>query len=350
MPEVPAGDIGAVAKLGDTATGDTLAPKGTPVVVPPPRAAGAGAVDRHPPQVQGRRGQADDRACTACRTRTRPSHVRRDDETHQTLLSGMGETHLAIVTERLHRKFGVEVETEDVKVPYRETITGDGRGRGQVQEADRRPRPVRRGLPAVEPLERGGGFEFVDKIVGGAIPRQFIPAVEKGIAETMSTGGVFGYPVVDVRVTVLRRQVPLGRLVGDELQDGGLARASGRPWPRPARCCSSRSRCSRSPCPLDVPGRRHGRPQLPAGPGAGHRGGRQRRADDHRPGADVGDPALRHRPALDHRRAGPVHRRATTTTTRSRPTSSTRWPRPTASERPSRLRGVRVRLRPVSAG
>ena len=99
-----------------------------------------------------------------------------------------------------------------------------GRGRGQVQEADRRPRPVRGGVLRVEPLERGGGFEFVDAIVGGAIPRQFIPAVEKGVRETMTTGGIYGYPVVDVRVTLLRRQVPRGRLVGDELQDGGLAR------------------------------------------------------------------------------------------------------------------------------
>ena len=111
----------------------------------------------------------------------------------------MGETHLAIALEQLTRKFGVEVDTEDVRVPYRETITGDGRGRGQVQEADRRPRPVRRGVVDVEPLPRGGGFEFVDKIVGGAIPRQFIPAVEKGIEETMARGGVYGYPVVDVQ-------------------------------------------------------------------------------------------------------------------------------------------------------
>ena len=125
--------------------------------------------------------------------------VRRDDETHQTLLSGMGETHLAITAERLPRKFGVEVETEEVAV----ALPGDhheaGRGRGQVQEADRRPRPVRRGHPSGRAARAGRRLRLRRQIVGGAIPRQFIPAVEKGIDEAMATAGVFGYPVVDVQ-------------------------------------------------------------------------------------------------------------------------------------------------------
>ena len=201
VPDLPAGDIGAVAKLADLTTGDTLAPKGTPVVVTPlelpepvlsiavlPRSKG----DEDKLMTGLHRLQEEDPAL----------HVRRDDETHQTLLSGMGDTHLAMVTERLSRKFGVEVETEGVRVPFRETITrlADAEGKHKKQTGGHGQFGV--AFLKVEPLPRGGGFEFVDKIVGGAIPRQFIPAVEKGVIETMSTGGVHGFPVVDVRVTL----------------------------------------------------------------------------------------------------------------------------------------------------
>jgi len=118
------------------------------------------------------------------------------------LLSGMGETHLAIVVERLARKFGVEVLTEDVKVPYRETITGTAEAEGKYKKQAGGHGQFGVAFIRIEPLERGGGFQFEDKIVGGAIPRQFIPAVEKGIGETMSRGGHYGHPVVDVRVTL----------------------------------------------------------------------------------------------------------------------------------------------------
>jgi len=201
VPEVPAGDIGAVAKLSDTSTGDTLAPKGTPVLIPPiepptpvlsvaikPKSKG----DEDKLMTGLHRLQEEDAAL----------HVRRDDETHQTLLSGMGETHLALVTDKLARKFGVEVETEEVRVPYRETITGAAEAEGKHKKQTGGHGQFGVAFLKVEPLDRGGGFEFVDKIVGGAIPRQFIPAVEKGVIETMSSGGVFGYPIVDLRVTL----------------------------------------------------------------------------------------------------------------------------------------------------
>ena len=200
VSEVPAGDIAAVAKLSETATGDTLAPKGTPVLVEPPAPLSPVLSIAIRPKSKGdedklmtglHRLQDEDPALT----------VRRDDETHQTVLAGMGETHLAIVTERLQRKFGVEVDVEDLQVPFRETITktaeAEGKykkqtgGHGQFGVADIR----------IEPLERGTGFQFADAIVGGAIPRQFIPAVEKGIVESMQQGGIHGYPVVDVKVT-----------------------------------------------------------------------------------------------------------------------------------------------------
>ena len=198
---LPAGDLGAVSKLSDTSTGDTLAPKGTPVTVPatePPVPVLSVAIlpkskgDEDKLMTGLHRLQDEDRAL----------FIRRDDETHQTILSGMGETHLSIVTERLHRKFGVEVQTEDVKVAYRETITGTAEAEGKYKKQTGGHGQFGVAFLRVEPLERGGGFEFVDKIVGGSIPRQFIPAVEKGVAETMVTAGVFGYPVVDVRVTV----------------------------------------------------------------------------------------------------------------------------------------------------
>jgi elongation factor G len=112
----------------------------------------------------------------------------------------MGETHLQIVVERLARKFGVEVETEDVKVPYRETITKPAEAEGKYKKQTGGHGQFGVAHLKIEPLERGAGFEFVDQIVGGAIPRQFIPAVQKGVEEAMATGGVYGYPVVDVRV------------------------------------------------------------------------------------------------------------------------------------------------------
>ena len=147
LSEVTAGDIGAVAKLSDTATGDTLAPKGTPVVVstiqaPEPalsiasRPRSKGDEDKLP--IGLHRLQDEDPAL----------RVERNDETQQTLLAGNGrDPPRRSSLERLARKFGVEVNTEEVRVPYRETITARGRGGGQVQEADRWPRPVRRRIP-----------------------------------------------------------------------------------------------------------------------------------------------------------------------------------------------------------
>ena len=201
LSEVPAGDIAAVAKLGDTTTGDTLAPKGTPVRVPaatPPEPVLSVAIK---PRSKG----DEDKLMTALQKlqdEDRALHVRRDDETHQTLLAGMGETHLAIVTERLQRKFGVEVDQEEVQVPYRETITKHSEAEGKYKKQTGGHGQFGVAFLRLEPRERGAGFEFADEIVGGAIPRQFIPAVEKGVAETMARGGAYGYPVVDVKVTV----------------------------------------------------------------------------------------------------------------------------------------------------
>ncbi|MCX7621308.1 MAG: elongation factor G, partial [Acidimicrobiales bacterium] len=201
VPAVPAGDIAAVAKLSKTATGDTLAPKGKPVIVPPieiPEPVLAVAVVA--------RTQADEDKLANALHRLQEEDpalvVERNDETKQTLLKGMGDAHLQITLEKLERKFGVAVDTEEVKVPYRETITGTAEAEGKYKKQSGGHGQFGVCNLRIEPLERGAGFEFIDQIVGGAIPRQFIPAVQKGIEETMAEGGVYGFPVVDVRVTL----------------------------------------------------------------------------------------------------------------------------------------------------
>ncbi|HLG91792.1 MAG TPA: elongation factor G, partial [Acidimicrobiales bacterium] len=195
-----AGDIVAVPKLTHTATGDTLAPKGTPVVVPaPPVEAPALAIAIRPKS----KGD-EDKLMTGLRRLQEedPALVlERVDETHQTILRGTGETHLAIACERLQRKFGVEVLTEPVLVPYRETITQPAEAEGKYKKQTGGHGQFGVASIRIAPLERGEGFHFVDEVVGGAIPKQYIPAVEKGVLEAMAQGGVYGFPVVDVQVT-----------------------------------------------------------------------------------------------------------------------------------------------------
>jgi elongation factor G len=200
--ELVAGEIGGVAKLNGTATSDTLAPKGLPVRVPPivpPAPVLATAVV---PRTQG----DDDKLAGALHriVEEDPSLVvTRDDETHQVLLHGCGETHLAVTIERLERKFGVHVDTEDVKVAHRETITVEAEAEGRHKKQTGGKGQFGVAVVRIEPLPRGSGFEFVDRIVGGAIPKQLIPAVGKGVQEAMAGGGRHGFPVVDVRATVL---------------------------------------------------------------------------------------------------------------------------------------------------
>jgi len=198
---VGAGDFVAIPRLTGSLTGDTLAPKDKPVVVTfPEREAPALAVAVVPASRadEDKLMSALQRLCEEDRSLS----VSRNDEAHQTVLGVSGEVHLAVTLERLSRKFGVTVERQEVAIPYRETISkpaaAEGRhkkqsgGHGQFGVCHLR----------VEPLERGGGFQFHDEIVGGAIPRQYIPAVEKGVVEAMARGGAYGYPVVDVSVTV----------------------------------------------------------------------------------------------------------------------------------------------------
>ncbi|HWH34783.1 MAG TPA: elongation factor G [Acidimicrobiales bacterium] len=199
---VVTGDLAAVAKLSGTLTGDTLAPPDMPVVVsrrpvPPPSLAVA--------VVAASQADEDKMADALHRlVEEDPSlRVTRHPETHQTLLEGLGETHLHVSLERLRRKFGVHLETEEVRVAYRESIETAAEAVGHYKKQSGGHGQFGVAHLRVEPLPRGAGFEFVDAVVGGAIPRQFIPAVEKGVAEAMASGGPRGFPVVDVRVTCL---------------------------------------------------------------------------------------------------------------------------------------------------
>jgi len=201
VPEARAGDIVAVAKLKESLTGDTLSTKDNSVVLPKlavPEASIAYAIE---PKAKG----DEDKISTALHKLIEedPSlNFQRDEETKEFHLAGASQLHVEIAVARLKKRYGVEVILHPPKVPYRETITrkAEAHGRhkkqtgGHGQFADCRIR--------VEPLARGKDFEFVDDIYGGAIPRNFIPAVEKGIQEVRRKGFLAGYPMVDFRVVL----------------------------------------------------------------------------------------------------------------------------------------------------
>ena len=234
---VPAGDFVAVPRLNGTRTGDTLAPKGQPVVVPPPTLPAPALRVAVKPATRA----DDDKLMSALHRLVDedPSlSVTRDDETRQTILAVSGEVHLAVTLERLDRKCNVHVEREELRIPYRETITrqADAEGKHKKQSGGHGQFGVCH--LRLEPLGRGEGFVFRDEVVGGAIPRQYIPAVEKGVLETFEPGHP-RLPGGRHRRHRGRRQGPLGGLQRGELQDGCRAgRAAGhcggrvRSWSR----------------------------------------------------------------------------------------------------------------------
>jgi len=201
--EVQAGDLCAVPKLADTLTGDTLAPRGTPVTV-------LGVAEPEPPTlavaIRPRAKGDEDKLMTGLHRLQEEDCslvVERVDETHQTLLRGAGDTHLAVVCDRLRRKFGVEVDIEPVRVAYRETITAEADAEGKYKKQTGGHGQFGVAVIHIAPLARGEGFRFIDEVVGGAIPKQYIPAVEKGVVEAMAAGGVHGFPVVDIEVRLV---------------------------------------------------------------------------------------------------------------------------------------------------
>jgi elongation factor G len=201
VAEAAAGDIVAVPKLKVTATGDTLCDGAKQILFESP-------LPLKPVisfALQAKSKNDEDKIHNALQRMTEEDptiQVQRDEETKELILSGMGQVHLEVVVEKIKRKFGAEVELKEPKVPYRETIKKgveqayrhkkQSGGRGQFADVTIR----------IEPMPRGDGYEFVDKIVGGVVPRQYIPAVDKGIQEAMHHGHLGGFPVVDVRATL----------------------------------------------------------------------------------------------------------------------------------------------------
>jgi elongation factor G len=196
------GDIGVIPKLAETVTGDTLSTKDAGIDlagIDYPAAAHFASV--HP------KSRSDVDKLSTAMTRLLeedPSlQMHRETSTNEVILSGLGDSHLEVATQRLQRKFGVNVTLDTPKVAYRETITSKAAAEGRhVRQSGGHGQYGVVNLE-VEPTARGEGFEFVDKIVGGVVPKQFIPAVEKGVRETMEQGVIAGYPVVDVRCALV---------------------------------------------------------------------------------------------------------------------------------------------------
>jgi len=139
----------------------------------------------------------------------------RDPQNNDILISGAGQLHVEVVVEKLKRKYGVEVELKVPKVPYRETITAKAEAQGRLKKQTGGRGQFGDTWIRIEPLPRGKGFEFVDEIKGGAIPRQYIPSVEKGVVNALAKGFLAGYPLVDMRVMLyLRPGLPDRRVSG----------------------------------------------------------------------------------------------------------------------------------------
>lgn len=202
MTKLIAGDIGAVAKLQFTTTGDTLCDIANPVMFdeikfPEPNI--AMAIEPKSKGDEDKIGSGLQRLMEEDPT----LKVEKNVETRQTLISGIGEQHLEVVTKKLANKFGVDVVLKDPKVPYRETIKKSAKAEGKHKKQSGGHGQYGHVWVEFEPTTDGStDFEFVDKIVGGVVPRQYIPAVEKGLRECMEEGVLAGYPAVNVRCTL----------------------------------------------------------------------------------------------------------------------------------------------------
>jgi len=198
---IEAGDLGAVVKLKETGTGDTLCDERSPIALEP---VGVPSPVIEYAIVPKTRGDEEKMSVGLQRLLDEdPSlHIRRDPQTREIILAGMAKAHLEIAVDRLKRKFGVDIQMRTPRVPYKETIHGRTEVQGRHKKQTGGHGQYGDCWIRLEPLPRGAGYEFVNQIVGGAIPKQYIPAVEKGIVEAMEEGSLAGYPVVDVKVTL----------------------------------------------------------------------------------------------------------------------------------------------------
>jgi elongation factor G len=201
VTEAVAGDICAVAKLGTAETGDTLSSKEQPLLMEPwmmPEPLLPVAVSAKSKADEDKMAQAMARLVAEDPTLRRENNA----ETHQQVLWCMGEAHADVLLDRLTSRYGVAVETSELRVPLRETIGGKANGLGRNVKQSGGHGEYAICHIEVEPLPGNDGFEFVDKVVGGVVPRQFIPSVEKGVRSQMEQGVVAGYPMTGVRVTL----------------------------------------------------------------------------------------------------------------------------------------------------
>jgi elongation factor G len=201
VTEPKAGDLGAVAKLKDTHTNDVLADKNTAVRVAPitfPEPVLSYAIEPKS------RGDEDKISSAMHRLEEEDPSIKyaRDPQTHELLLAGQGQLHIEVTVAKLKRRFGVEVNLKPPRIPYRETITASTEAHGRHKKQTGGHGQFGDCKIRVEPLPRGSDFQFEDDIFGGAIPRQYVPAVEKGIQESRMRGYLAGYPMVDFKATV----------------------------------------------------------------------------------------------------------------------------------------------------
>jgi elongation factor G len=198
--EVKAGDLAAVAKLQETGTGNTLCRKDKPIILPGidfPEPNLSFAIEPKSKVDEDKLGSAMAKLVEADPT----IRLSKNAETKETILTGMGDTHLEIVLERLQQKFGVEVTSKKPKIPYRETIRSTVQSEGRHKKQTGGRGQFGHVWMTLEPLPEGG-FEFVEKVFGGAVPRQYFPAVEKGVREALNEGVLAGYPVTGLRTTL----------------------------------------------------------------------------------------------------------------------------------------------------
>ena len=199
MQEAGAGDIAVLPKLGDVITNDTLSAKEGAALAPLPLPEPLHAV-----AIRAKNKADEDKLGTGINriVEEEPTlRLRRDPETHQTVVSALGDTQVEVVMSRLKSRFSVDTELVDLRIPYRETIRKVAQAQGRHKKQTGGSGQFGDAWLRLEP-NPGGGYEFLDEIVGGRIPRQYIPAIDKGVQETMVQGVLAGYPVVDVKVAV----------------------------------------------------------------------------------------------------------------------------------------------------
>ncbi len=289
-------------KLKDARTGDTLCDRDAPVVLPDVPAA------NRPVAVAVHAKGGDDKAAAALHKLIEedPSlELARSPDTGEMLLQGMGQAHIEVTVERVKRKHGVDIDARAAHAGLPRDDHRHLQGAGQVQAPDRRARPVRRRHVELYPKARGEGFEFEDAIVGGTIPRQFIPSVEKGIRGSLGSGPLAGYPVVDFKAKLV-----FGSYHDVDSSDmafqvaGSMAFKKAVIEARPILLEPVMKLEVR--VPEEYVGRRHGRPEQPPRQGAGHGAAGARRAGPGPLPARRGDD-LRRRAALAHPGCGLLH-------------------------------------------